>query len=165
MYHTTGDSALGEGVQLIPWINVEPFVGQTAILTLRLSNSNSNAEGKIRIDDLVIARIESVEVDNDNDDIPDRFGNCPTTYNSSQEDSDNDGIVDACDNFPDVSILSGDINNDGNIDLTDAILIIKIMSNITSPFPLFKEADISEDGLIGLEEAIHALQVTSGVKP
>ncbi|MCI5158462.1 MAG: DUF1566 domain-containing protein [Candidatus Electrothrix sp. AUS1_2] len=58
MHHVTCDHALGEGQQLIPWINVEPFAGQTAALSLRLSNSTEGTEGKIKIDDLIIAQIE-----------------------------------------------------------------------------------------------------------
>lgn len=58
MHHVTSDHALGEGPQLIPWINVEPFAGQTATLSLRLSNSTEGTEGKIQIDDLIIAQIE-----------------------------------------------------------------------------------------------------------
>ncbi|MCI5211680.1 MAG: hypothetical protein D3910_23520, partial [Candidatus Electrothrix sp. ATG2] len=58
MHHVTSDHALGEGPQLIPWINVEPFAGQTATLSLRLSNSTEGTEGKIKIDDLLIAQIK-----------------------------------------------------------------------------------------------------------
>jgi hypothetical protein len=63
-----------------------------------------------------------------------------------------------------VSILAGDINNDGTIDLTDAILALKILSNISLPVTLFKAADVNGDGVIGLQEALQALQVTSGLK-
>ncbi len=59
VYHTTGDQALGEGIQLIPWMNVEPFVGQSVTVTLRLSNPKAGAKGKIRIDDMIVAKIKS----------------------------------------------------------------------------------------------------------
>ena len=60
-FHTTSDRMLGEGLQLMPWINVEPFAGTKATLTLRLSNPNPGTEGEIKIDDLVIAKIEQVK--------------------------------------------------------------------------------------------------------
>ena len=61
-----------------------------------------------------------------------------------------------------VRSFKGDINNDGNINLSDAILAIQVISNIASSVQIFKEADINNNGLIGLEEAIYALQVTAG---
>ena len=63
-----------------------------------------------------------------------------------------------------VRSFKGDINNDGNINLTDTVLALKVVSNIAPPVSLFKETDVNGDGLIGLEEAIYALQVTSGLK-
>lgn len=58
MFHTTSDVALGEGLEMMPWINVEPFAGQTATLTVRISNPNADTSGKIKIDDLIVAKIE-----------------------------------------------------------------------------------------------------------
>ena len=46
-----------------------------------------------------------------------------------------------------VSILAGDINNDGNIDLTDAMLALKVLSNISLPVTLFTTADVNGDVL------------------
>lgn len=60
--------------------------------------------------------------------------------------------------------LPGDINNDGGIDLIDAILALESMSSITTPVSVFKEADINNDGRIGLEEAIYDIQVVAGFK-
>lgn len=65
----------------------------------------------------------------------------------------------------DDSILSGDINNDGNIDLVDTILALKVMSNTPLPVPVFKEADINNDGFIGLEETLYALQFIAEIRP
>jgi len=60
--------------------------------------------------------------------------------------------------------ITGDINNDGNINLDDSVLALKVMTISTSLVPVFKIADINNDGQIGIEEAIYALQVTSGLK-
>lgn len=60
-------------------------------------------------------------------------------------------------------ILPGDINNDGNRNLSDAILALKIVSNITLPVAIYREADVNEDEKIGLAEAIYALQLVAGL--
>ena len=57
VYQTSGDLALGEGFQLVPWINVEPFAGQKVTVTLRFSNPRQGTTGKIRVDDMVVAMI------------------------------------------------------------------------------------------------------------
>ncbi|MCP4347222.1 MAG: amidohydrolase family protein [Desulfobacterales bacterium] len=62
-----------------------------------------------------------------------------------------------------VQAFVGDINDDGTIDLKDAILAIRICSGF-SPANVYKEADVNEDGRIGTEEAIYTLQVISGKK-
>jgi cysteine-rich repeat protein len=64
-----------------------------------------------------------------------------------------------------LATLPGDLNNDGSIDLADAILALHLMTNTDFTVPVFKEADVNSDGVIGLEEAIYALQVTSKIRP
>jgi hypothetical protein len=59
---------------------------------------------------------------------------------------------------------AGDINDDGNINLTDALLSLQVVSNIMPSVSLFKIADVNGDGVIGLEEAIYALQFTSQLR-
>jgi hypothetical protein len=70
------------------------------------------------------------------------------------------------------TILSGDINSSGGVDLADAILALKILSNVSVPAEVLEvlaevliEVDVNNDGLIGLEEAIYALQVISEMRP
>ncbi|MBA4396856.1 MAG: hypothetical protein C0394_05675 [Syntrophus sp. (in: bacteria)] len=61
----------------------------------------------------------------------------------------------------------GDLNNEGRIDLMDAILALQISSNISSdviPGPLTMQADVNADGRIGLAEALHALQWASALR-
>jgi hypothetical protein len=59
IYHTNGEIALDEEMQLVPWLNVKEYAGSTIKLNLRCSNPDDGTEGKIRIDDLVVARITS----------------------------------------------------------------------------------------------------------
>jgi hypothetical protein len=88
----------------------------------------------------------------------------PNIMMIDQADTDEDRTGDACDIFPDIPMVPGDINNDGNINLTDIILVMQVMSNIATPVHVFKEADVNNDGYIGLEEALHTLQITTGLK-
>jgi len=59
--------------------------------------------------------------------------------------------------------IPGDVNYDGHITLTDAILALQITTGITPLQAVFKEADVSGDGKIGLEEVIYALGVVAGI--
>ena len=98
--------------------------------------------------------------------VPDTDSDEDGTLDCLDSDDDNDGIADENDNFPNVPIIPGDINNDGSINLTDTLLSIQLTSNITPSVPVFKEADIDANGMrIGLEEAINALQTTSEIRP
>jgi len=59
----------------------------------------------------------------------------------------------------------GDVNGDGNVDLSDAILILKVLCGVdTGDDTVNVDADVNGDNKIGIEEAIHALQVVSGIK-
>jgi len=53
--------------------------------------------------------------------------------------------------------LLGDIDNDGVISMTDAILILKIMNNMSVDSVINKNADINDDGIINHDEAIYIL--------
>ncbi len=52
----------------------------------------------------------------------------------------------------------GDINNDGIIDLTDAVLANRILTGLELNGEIFTKADVNDDGSIGLPEAIYILQ-------
>ena len=58
----------------------------------------------------MIIAFEECSFEPDNDGIPSKADNCPTTYNPDQEDGDSDLVGDACDLCPD------DINNDRDKD-------------------------------------------------
>jgi hypothetical protein len=56
----------------------------------------------------------------------------------------------------------GDVNNDGSIDLMDAILSLQVISGKTQS-SFLKEIDVNDDDKIGIEESIYALQWTAGL--
>lgn len=59
----------------------------------------------------------------------------------------------------------GDLDLDGIIDLTDAIIALQVMSGIsTLNQPQISYADVNQDGRIGLPEAIYVLQEVAGLR-
>ena len=59
----------------------------------------------------------------------------------------------------------GDINGDGNVDLADAILGLKILLGLESSATVNMEADVNNDGEIGLEEIMYIIQKIAGKRP
>ena len=59
---------------------------------------------------------------------------------------------------------SGDIDGSNTINLTDAVRAFQISTDTTSGFTAFKEADVSGDDKIGLEEAIYLLQTIAELR-
>jgi len=57
-----------------------------------------------------------------------------------------------------VSYIPGDINDDGYVDLGDAVLALQVMSGTTSAGAVYKEADVNGDNKIGLEEVLYVMQ-------
>jgi NAD-dependent dihydropyrimidine dehydrogenase PreA subunit len=62
-------------------------------------------------------------------------------------------------------VSPGDINADGSIDIQDAILGLRIITNSKAILPFYIVADVNNDGKIGIEEVIYALQFISEIKP
>ncbi|MDA3787937.1 MAG: PKD domain-containing protein, partial [Desulfobacula sp.] len=56
---------------------------------------------------------------------------------------------------PNLIVLLGDINNDGNVDILDTILALQVITLIDPPSDIYPEADVNDDGQIGLQEAIY----------
>jgi YD repeat-containing protein len=96
-----------------------------------------------------------------------------TTYNDllltpiADADFDNDGVFDYKDSCPNTlegatvdatgcSIVKGDINKDGNIDLEDSFLGLKIITFQQNSAD--SSADVDGDGKIGLNDAIYIIQ-------
>lgn len=61
-------------------------------------------------------------------------------------------------------ILPGDINNDGVVNLTDAILALQVSSAVNIMARVYNEADVNGDQKIGLPEMIFILQKASGAR-
>ncbi len=62
--------------------------------------------------------------------------------------------------------IKGDINKDGNVDLTDAILTLKVVAGM-APSGIRTDyatsgVDVNSDDRIGLAEAIYILQKVAG---
>ncbi len=61
-------------------------------------------------------------------------------------------------------VLAGDINDSGDVDLTDAVLALQLVTQRTTATLVSAKADVNGDGKIGLEEMIYILQEISGLK-
>jgi hypothetical protein len=61
-------------------------------------------------------------------------------------------------------VSSGDINGDGKLDLSDAILVLKITVGISPGQDIFKIADVNGDNKIGIEDLIYILEAVSGMR-
>ena len=62
------------------------------------------------------------------------------------------------------SSAQGDIDNNGNITLQDAIMAIRITSNMDAGAQVYMSAEVNGDNKIGTAEAIYILQCISGLR-
>lgn len=110
--------------------------------------------------------------------------NSPLVHNPDQMDTDGDGVGDASDAFPNNDAYSQDtdedgiadeweINHFGNLDVADASSdsdndgltdIQEFLVNQNPNVGVCVQWDANGDGQIGVEEAIRALQITSGAQ-
>ncbi len=60
--------------------------------------------------------------------------------------------------------IIGDLNTDGNVDLADAILSLKIAVGIDPGQPICVLADVNNDDKIGIEEAIYIIEKVAGMR-
>lgn len=63
-----------------------------------------------------------------------------------------------------VASAGADINNDGDVDLRDAVLALQVISGMQLSSLVHKEIDVNGDAKIGVEEAIYILQAVSGLR-
>lgn len=61
------------------------------------------------------------------------------------------------------AVCKGDINGDGNVDLTDAVLALQALVGIDTPV-VYRGADVNDDDRIGLAEVSYVLQDVSGLR-
>ena len=71
--------------------------------------------------------------------------------------SDGSDIVNSTFSMNITEIIAGDINNDNDVSLIDALLVLQLISG-KDPVDIFLGADVNADDLIGLEEIIYILQ-------
>ena len=57
-----------------------------------------------------------------------------------------------------------DVNQDGVLDMKDAVLSMQVLAGVAPAQPGYKEADINGDGRIGLAEVIFILQAVAGIR-
>ena len=84
-------------------------------------------------------------------------------WDSTETDVDNISKVPASngENFIFYTGKPGDMNNDGFVDLSDAILALRVMSGDTAVRTALS-GDVDADRRIGAAEAMHALQEVAG---
>jgi hypothetical protein len=61
-------------------------------------------------------------------------------------------------------IVKGDVNGDGEVDLTDAILAFQVACGLAPDEPVFDGGDVNSDGKIGLADVIYIIQLVSGLR-
>ena len=57
-----------------------------------------------------------------------------------------------------------DIDGNGGIDLSDAILALKIADSYVHQSDVYRFSDVNRDGRTGIEEVVHVLQVVAGIR-
>jgi hypothetical protein len=58
----------------------------------------------------------------------------------------------------------GDLNEDRGVNLTDAVIGLKIITGINQPVVFHPGNDVNGDHLLGLEEVTYILQKTAGLR-
>ena len=58
-------------------------------------------------------------------------------------------------------VIAGDLNNDGTVNLADALTGLQVLAGVNPSMPPLKEADINGDGRIGIQEVISTIQIIS----
>ncbi len=61
-------------------------------------------------------------------------------------------------------ITLGDVNKDGFVGLSDAVLALQVITGIAPGDTISNDNDINGDGKIGIAEVIYALQKVAGLR-
>jgi len=60
-------------------------------------------------------------------------------------------------------IEKGDVDGNGEVNLTDTIISLQITAGLMPSIPYFKDADVDGNKMIGLTESLYALQQSAGI--
>ena len=63
------------------------------------------------------------------------------------------------------SLIPGDIDGNGTVNLTDAIVTLQLLSGMTTSLPVHASGDVNGNKKIGIEEVSYILKVTANVVP
>jgi hypothetical protein len=100
------------------------------------------------------------QADPDQDSVGTACDNCPDVYNPDQADTDEDGIGDACD------FICGDCNNDGMVNVSDAVFMIAfIFAGGPPPAGWEQTADVDCSAEINVSDAVYLLTYIFGGGP
>lgn len=96
--------------------------------------------------------------DVDGDGVCGDLDNCPDVANKNQVDTDDDGAGDACD-FPEGAFIRGDVNQDGSINIADALFVLNALFSVEGPPPpCWKSADSNDDGELDISDGVALLK-------
>ncbi|MBI4603358.1 MAG: VCBS repeat-containing protein [Planctomycetes bacterium] len=73
-------------------------------------------------------------------------------------DENSNGVPDECDGPGTFSIRRGDPNRDGEVDISDAVTVLRHLFLTAEPIPCRKEADSNDDGRVDVSDAVAILQ-------
>ena len=59
--------------------------------------------------------------------------------------------------------LSGDVNGDGNVDMTDALLVMRFALGMLTDLPVMESADVNGSGTVDMADALIILRVSLGL--
>lgn len=66
--------------------------------------------------------------------------------------------------FATKDVLKGDVNDDGGVDLMDAVLTLQIVIGLDINQAVYKAADVNSDNKIGFAEVIYIMQEVAGLR-
>lgn len=82
---------------------------------------------------------------------------------SNSEYEDAVWIMDVCLDEPGGSVLMGDVNNDGSVNVTDALLVLRYSMHLISTLPNLSAANVNGDGNTDLTDALLILRAAMGL--